>query len=239
MQSQFIGKVNATRPVVMHGSGGSRRSPQWGRMLAAEERLRFAPPPPEVSVVTWSNYDEPTLLERQFNRIGAQHRVLRVVKAFNRKTGAPDFYRIWGDKLRTLREAIPGIRTPYVMGLDSVDVLVSGYLGDPIRLMKDFYPSARMVFGGERLPWPANAAVTKSELEMSHGWYPYLNAGCWVAVTDFLRELLAKFPDRTDGDEQAYWKDVYIARFPAVRVDCGAVAFANLNESLDDFEVDA
>lgn len=139
-------------------------------------------------------------------------------------------------KINLLWEFLASVSTEHVLVSDSSDVVL---IGDANKLIPWLESSGRSaIFNAEKKQWPTNLPtnIGEFELSISQTSYPHLNAGLWLAKTEFAKELVG-FCRRMigiSGSEQYYYKHAYPTFFPAMVIDDSCEMFQNLNRVGDD-----
>lgn len=192
-----------TFPIIVHAPGFSlskwrgslshhdELNPLWAPLLRLWERNRAEKSQPKdgrlLTVVTWNSTDEKTIAEKSLDRLGIPYIVLgRHIKEWKHRY-----------KITLLNEVMGTIKTPYLMGFDSFDVLV---LRDPEEAIAEFEKmSCEIVFNAEPHFWPdcgKNAQTGKGYIEQewkafeeSVGERPwrFLNSGVWMGRTEYCK----------------------------------------------------
>lgn len=145
----------------------------------------------------------------------------------------------WTNRMKVplLRAHLPSVSSSYVLVCDSADVVLARPLGGIVGDFVGF--GAGAVFNGERLSWPFDPVAAGFEESVCGGGdYPHLNAGVWMARTDFAMEVLGEWgrvPLPAGGSEQAFYKAVYRLFHPRIRVDHTCRLFQNLNRVYERF----
>jgi len=209
----------------------------WQRALAdffadATTRGRFSCPP-ELTIVTYSNYAEPVLLERCLTHLGIERRVVvgRGVERWQ-----------WIHKVALVHELIEagGVESEYVLCLDGDDVLL---LGDPTEVVARWLATdARLLFCGTRGDQPPSPECWAFESSVSddplHG---HLNAGGYIGETAYVGERLAEIVAAAAAaepwtqsehgfDDQLAWRHEHRRRYPEIKVDAGCDVFLRFDE---------
>jgi hypothetical protein len=185
--ARFVSLANnytGTFPMVYHEPGHPR-----GRFLPAlsSEILSKTWPtigcPKDLSIVSWSNYKTPTVLERTCNALGIPITIYG--KELDRWEKGDQ------NKLLLAYNACCSESTKYIMGLDSRDVII---LATPHLILDTFATTGlKMLFGCE--PLFSHNEVRRGELETFFDNLPgasatpirYLNSGQWIADREFAK----------------------------------------------------
>jgi hypothetical protein len=143
----------------------------------------------ELTIITWNTEETKGYCEISLDKLGLDYLVLG------------KNVRNWRNvnKITTALEVIDSIKTPYVMALDSFDVIV---LRDPYEAVEKFRTmDCDMLFNGEKNYYPdyglmvtGNYSITdkwkKYEISMAKSAWKYLNTGALFAKTQFYKEFL-------------------------------------------------
>ena len=185
-------------PLVLHAPGihvGKSRHQRYNRVFFQSlEKLRRTPAEPvdalrlkeSLTIITCSNSTRPGLLDESLARLGLE--AMRLGRDI----------RLWRniEKVALYRQALDWIESPYVMGLDFDDVIV---LRDPYEAVETFESMAcDMLFNAECSFYPdylrdeAGVAAEWQQFQRSLATteWAYLNAGCFIAKTEFFRRFV-------------------------------------------------
>src|SRR5215510_9200895 len=214
---------NNTTPIVIHGNGPLRRRLFYhlkSHLLSSPPRIKTDDL--DITIFTWNSNAKKGCFERSLDALGLDYFVLgkEVVE--------------WRNiiKIALNHEFLKGVDTTYVMAADSRDVLL---LDDPRRIVErmEALPGCLMLFNAERNHYPSQCRTKTFErrvfrqttsLELSDGakFFQYLNAGAWVARTDFCRllheEALRVKPPLSRSDQGVY-KILYKRHYPKIQID--------------------
>jgi len=201
------------------------------RFFADEStRGRFSCPP-ELTIVTYSNRDEPVLIERCLRHLGIDHYTVvgEGVTAWS-----------WLHKVSLAHElmASGGAPTEYILCLDGDDVLL---LGDPAEVLARWRElGTRLLFCGTRGDQPSSPESWAFENSVyDDPLHRHLNAGGFVGETAYaqacLEEILAgakePWTHSTLGfDDQLAWRHLHRHRFPEIKVDASCRVFLRFDE---------
>jgi len=142
-----------TCPIVIHANGPSKEGQAWKDILKQynEEPLRLEEKPKDadLTILAWTVPNEETLLEESFEKLGLKDELmlLNIEKPFN-----------WLDKIKTVKDIVPHVKTKYMMCLDSTDVIVS--TDEPAgkiwtSFIKNFQSmKVKLIFNAEKSNWP-------------------------------------------------------------------------------------
>ena len=191
----IINRITGTKPCIFHAPGvaDKRRNSLWD---ATVKHCFACPPHPcdQIEVMLCSNSLTPCVLERLLQRNGQRHVVLgRDIRDWNH-----------GWKHSLYKEHLQHCTTPYVMGLDGFDVVYNGDLHRAVELLTTL--DKDWIFNGDYDCWPAvpietprcYAEVQQRCSDPASPW-KYLNAGAWIAKTDYARQILGEA--RTIADQ--------------------------------------
>lgn len=145
----------------------------------------------DLSIVTWNNKLEISLIERSLDHLGLSCKVLgKGVNPWNNTL-----------KIKLIRDFLPRVNTKFVMGIDAFDVIVMRDPGEAVNLL-GFY-GADMVFNATcGIACSSKRLVDFCDEEFAGYPMRHLNAGAWVARTDFCREFFNEVDGITYDDIQ-------------------------------------
>lgn len=245
MTIRLFNSLFQSRPVAAHCPGPL--SDRWRRFAAAVLRQppQASAPSADVTVLTWNGGenrpDKPCgLLEQSLARLGVRPLVIRGQSV----AGRPWRNR---DKLALTAEALQQVRTPYVIGADSCDVV---FLDDP-RIVVDRFRrhfACDLVFNSTGSTcWPPLPRFVQfqSSLPMAavcHGRH-WINSGLFVGRTEFCRDYFRRlaaspsvqsYPESDQAVVMETWPDWY----PRVQADYLSQLFQWFNESPSVLRID-
>lgn len=223
-----------TRPIAAHCPGPLHVS--WRRMVdsvMSQPARQCATP--DVTIITWNNADDarPTkpggVLERSLARLGVTPLVLG--------RGASDWQN--RKKLAMTADALMSVKTPYVIGADSCDVV---FWDNPQIVVDRFLQhfDCDLVFNatGSRC-WPELPEYVRFESSLpmvavaqNRHW---LNSGLFVGRTDFCRQYFAELAQEPaepnyEWSDQAIMKRTWPTFYPRVQLDYFSQMFQWFNE---------
>jgi hypothetical protein len=223
--------VTNTRPYFVHACGKLEFCPTYPSIL---DYCKPTPsrPDPRITIITFRN------------RAGIGHcgKDLETFERNLRDWGIPCIVlglglEDWKNRLKLslLSEFLPQVKTRYILVADSSDVAMVRPLDGLVEEFESLGVGA--VFNGERNLWPPDLAEDLRHFEERIAGireFPRLNAGLWMATTDFARAILYKWQEvplftAMEGSEQIYYKTIYPLFYPSLIVDHGCRLFQNLN----------
>jgi len=256
---KIIDRLSGEEPVIVHATGLRKLSgqiPLWALIrknwttpfISEEDRKTLG----ELTILTWNSTETKSILEECLGEMGVSCLVLG--KGYNGKwTNA--------EKIRLTAKALAGVKTPYVMGLDSFDVIFTGSPAAALRRFKNmpcemlfnsqvrsFYPSLHFIDAGSiTAQWEAfQFSVYKKRGST-------LNGGAWIGKTSFcltfmedcakrdVDELIKKgmIPEcsQARASDQIIYSWVFPDYYPLVQLDENRALFINLYPSVNFSEV--
>ena len=230
MTVSISNQLFGTRPIAAHCPGPLHGD--WHRFVA--EALTPVPPceSPDVTVLTWHGLNRPDkpngVLERSLERLGIPTLVLR---------GRDPWRNI--QKLAMTAEALQHVRTPYVIGADSSDVI---FLDNPQLAVDRFrqHFACDLLFNatGSRC-WPElpefvrfQSSLPMAALARNRHW---INSGLFIGRTEFCREYFARLATEPptlgyEYDDQSIVMRTWPAWYPRVQADYFSQIFQWFNE---------
>jgi len=230
--------LSGTYPVIVHGPNA--KAPIWKQLLRCYKRIiQKVEVDDRLTILTWNNLAK-GVLEESLDLAGVPH----VVKGRDRV--------VWNNlmKFRFNLEVIDQVKTEYVMGLDSHDVL---FLGKPKDVVDRFSTmDCSMLFNAETRFYPdlrvdyyqKNKVFQQS---ISQSKFCYLNAGAWIGRREFCREFWqscreVKFwemvdcsdPPKLYSCDQSVIHGVFNKYHPKVTLDYHCNIFLNVSFVSDD-----
>ena len=166
-----------------------------------------------VTLVTWSNREEKQILEKCCDHLKINYVVL-----------GKDI-KVWVNtfKILTLENYISEIKTKYTFGLDSFDVFFLGNV--EMALSKFDRLNCEMLFNSSPKKFPEDSDGSIEEMVAPKDTsFIYLNAGCWLAKTSFLKEILPKLKNFIKEEpkqisEQYFMRKNFATYFNQIKID--------------------
>lgn len=224
----IFNKITQTHPFLAHGPGKKNFLPLWDDLI---ELRRLFPlkqkSPHNLTVVTFNNGE------------GFDEKPLGLLEEFLESTVLGAGVKNWNNvmKIELLSNFLDSVKTNYVLVCDSCDVFVLRNLSDLVTNFQKMNCSA--VFNSEKLNWPFDLPQYIIDFELMLNLNLRLNAGVWIANTDFAKQILAvcnKAPPHKFS-EQWYYKHAYFELWPQMKVDYNNFIFQGLNR-VDKDEID-
>jgi hypothetical protein len=177
----------------------------WNKLIKISNKNKFNFNIKEATIITWSNQENQPL-EKCLNNMNICYKKLGTeIKDWNNIT-----------KITLTKNYLEKIKTKYVIGLDCCDVLI---LKNPNIIIEKFKKNnCKMLFNSQCICYPKNDINGKPydfvdfENRINKNKYKncYLNAGCWVAETDFCKEFYNKceyiLKNNNLNKKEIYWK---------------------------------
>ena len=183
-------------PLFTHGNGPSSNDNLYQRIkVSAKKKEMIQKVPDELTVITWSIPKEKSILEELMKNMNAELYIIPFTKPFE-----------WTGKVTKTLEYLKYVETPYVMGLDALDVIPSTDEGNLWEEAIEHFKKKNVdiLFNAEKSSWPDMGFGTslsenhplifrlKKCLEIENkvygdmmgSEYKHLNTGCWIAKTD-------------------------------------------------------
>jgi len=228
--------VTGTTPRVLHRNGNPAEwKTAWEQAVAAffAETREPSEPCPELTVLTWTNRPQKSLLERCLEQWGIPCRVL------GRRLP------VWRNdmKLYLNVEALDQVASEYVMALDADDVLVVASARQMLETFRSF--DCDIVFSAEKFCWPRVPFLATFEEALAESAYRYLNSGAWIGRTEVCRRFYRDCLEEDNGDivavhstaavfcdDQGVIRKTFQRYYPAARLDHDCRLFQSLYEVL-------
>jgi predicted O-methyltransferase YrrM len=222
-----------TEPIVAHCPGPLHEG--WHCFANAVLSAPVAPHPPRESLelLTWNNGPRPEkpngLMEECVARHGCRVHVLG-------KDIVP-----WSCafKLRLTAEALQQVRSEFVIGLDSGDVLLVDHPDEVVSRFRQHFACDLLFNATGSRCWPERPEFVMFERSLpgaaDSAGRCWLNAGAFVGRTEFCRTYFSALADlagnRIDTDDQFIIKQTWPAWYPRVQLDYRCQIFQWFNES--------
>jgi hypothetical protein len=225
----IINNKYGTRPILAHAPGKMEHIPLWRDVI---DLCNYFPArqkvPKDLTIVTFNNgvvqgyNDKPMGLFESFIDgccvLGAE------VEEWKNNI-----------KITLAKEFLKSVGTKFVLFCDSSDVFVVNRLD---RLIVEFEKeNCEACFNAEKKNWPHD--LSKHIVDFENKIHPgmYLNAGVWMAYTDFAKIVLDACinanvnSEHHKDSEQIYYKFVYKELWPRIKVDEDCSIFQGLNRT--------
>jgi hypothetical protein len=233
--------ITGTSPRVLHRNGNP---PEWKhrwKEIVADffaESQEPRGPCADLTILTWNNRREKTVLEQCLDRWGLSYITLG--------KNVP----VWRNDMKVYlnAEALRGLKTRYVMALDSDDTIVVAPAADIIAEFESF--GCDLLFSTEKNSCPDVPALTGFEQSIAESPYCHLNSGGWIGKTeacrDFFetcltehnRDIVAAQPTpQVFRDDQGRTRKTFRRLYPAARLDYRCQIFQSLFDVTLDGEV--
>lgn len=226
--------VTGTTPCVLHRNGNPVEwKTAWEEVVAAffAEARQPCEPCPELTVLTWTNRPDKSLLERCLERWG--------IPCVTLGRRLPEWRNDM--KLYLNVEALERVTSPYVMALDADDVLVVAGAREILERFRSF--ACDIVFSAEKNNWPRVPLLSDFEESIAESAYRYLNSGAWIGTTEACRRFYADCLGEDNGDlvavhtmeavfrdDQGVIRKTFQRYHPAARLDYHCRMFQSLNQ---------
>lgn len=228
--------VTGESPLIIHAPGlnHSRKkdfihmatNPYWVPILRNWENkspvLRGKNNSDELTIITWNSTDIKGYCEQSLEKLGWDYICLA------RNANPWRFI----EKMNTALQVMDSIQTPYVMALDSFDVLVLRNPGEAVEIFQTM--DCDMLVNGEKNYHPdfgiwttGQYAVTdqwkKYEMSLTKSPWRFLNAGALISKTGFYKECLTKCLERHEAvketpDKFCLPRDPVFKKYPNYKV---------------------
>jgi len=226
----IFNKLYNTTPKFIHAAGKPEFLPLWPEIKSLPLMFRTACPS-NLTIVTYNSgpvgYNGKTngLFEKSLVRAGVENFVV-----------LGHGIKHWMNKLKIdlLQSYLSSVTTEYLLSSDSSDVILVGPLDGIVEEFNTF--KCQMLFNAEQNIWPTDLEQNIVNFELSKAGAfiaPFLNAGLWLARTDFLRQHLHElhsyeFTTKHIMSEQIYYKYFYY-NHPEIKLDFTCKLFQNIN----------
>lgn len=226
--------VTGTTPRVLHRNGNPVEwKTTWQQVVDAffAETREPCEPCPELTVLTWTNRPEKSLLERCLEQWG--------IPCVTLGRRLPEWRNDM--KLYLNVEALEQVTSDYVMALDADDVLVVAGAREILDAFRSF--DCDIVFSAEKNNWPRIPFLSNFEESIAESAYRYLNSGAWIGKTDACRRFYGDCLREDNGDivavhtmeavfrdDQGVIRKTFQRYHPAARLDYHCRLFQSLNQ---------
>lgn len=238
---KFINTYTGGFPIVLHAPGQSRNHDLWKRIERAVDTFAAVTVESDVEIVTWSSYNEPTLLERVCDKMGIPLTVLR-----------PDNGVEWYNMLKPelLIKHLEQSPAKYIIGLDADDVVLLDSPDEIVKRFESMFPDTDLLYNAAKVRWPRKFCAPTRECDAFERTFTarckHLNAGAFIGlretVLDFYRQVMDVERDKIfhTAYRRMEQPSVRVAAFPAnyptVDIDRDNAIFQHMLSGVDDLE---
>lgn len=216
MKSLIFNKEHKTNPVIIHNPCSDiRESVLWSSLTNEHVNLKKnITLPKDLTIVTWNNKHN-SLLEQQLKKLNINY--LNLVEV------GIDWFsnRI---KIHSFIEGFDKIKTKYVLGLDSFDVIIVGELENILEKFKNF--NCNLLFNATNFNYPNYATHLNTPEENKNQYFKYLNSGCFIGEKNFIKSVFSEclfLPEELKSQypqsDQFLLKFLYFDKYPNIRID--------------------
>jgi len=208
--------VDLQNQPIVHASGASRKDPLFISLCNKYFNVSI---PDDVTVVTYSDEKAgPYLLEKQLLHNGIHYVTVKLDGKYHKEP-------FW-QKIHAFRDALPLIKTKWILALDAFDVILRGGIEGMLRYVKENDLDA--FFGAEWGHWPHSCMTSEKERAFHpNSLCQYLNSGVILMKRDWID---AKTRSLTEPvSDQPFYKELYVKEFPKVDIDHESRFVLNLN----------
>ena len=195
-QGILYNKKHKTYPNIVHFPGiKPKTSKFWERL----QKLSFYKPFElnDLTIITWNNQKEKGILEKSLDDLKIKYHVLGTdVKKWNNTI-----------KLKLTFDFMESIKTKFVMGLDSLDVIVLN-----LNIIEKFQQlNCKMLFNGQEYCYPQhryNKEVYEFVQKEQKEFQLNLNSGAWLGETKFCNSFFNECLNAKSKDKnpiEKYW----------------------------------
>jgi hypothetical protein len=232
-------KRTNTKPSIIHSPGMAnsdyfKTNSCWSIIEKLSKKAK-SNSPKKTSVILCNNIDD-SVAEQCLKRIGIDHLVLgKQVEKWN------NLY-----KLKLIVDYLEKSKPEQILYVDSTDVLVIGDITECDNILQK--NKCKMIFNAELKFYPQCPSLKcneEFEIRTSPNEYFALNAGCWIAESDFLLSVLEEILNmdmtshvienkgkieefRITKSDQFRWHILYKKYYPKIKLDHKCDIFQNI-----------
>lgn len=219
--------ITGTYPCIIHCPGILNKHYYWTYFKDFSNEFEEEK---NLTIVTWNTNDN------YHKKLGLLERSLKNYPIIN---CAQNLSSPWinNQKMILLNNHINSIKTQYVLGADSSDTI---FIKSPKEILDKFKElKTSMLFGCEKFFFPLDG-IFQEEKEFQDKIaknmpYKYLNAGLWIADTEYLKQIIPQYvnalknlpQNKYMGSEQIVWHKV-LKTAKSIRLDYSCEIFQNL-----------
>lgn len=185
-----------------------------GRALDARQSLNK---PEDLTILTFNNTNEKMLLQKNLENRNVDYILLG------------QGIQKWSNplKINLLVDALPSVKTKYVLVLDAIDVVISSDLGN---IISDFQRlNCSVLYNASCVVYPRESRYSRMEekiVDPKKSGFCHLNSGCFIGLTDFclaMYERCSGFSDDITNEhhysDQIKIKAMYVDLHPQMKID--------------------
>jgi hypothetical protein len=176
----------------------------------------------DLTIITYSNYNEKTFLELKFEKLG-----LPILVA---KHDGSDWFNYY--KIYLLNECLDKIDTKYFLALDADDILL---LNEPEYILKKFLNGfeCKLLFSGDCLNHPVIPNCFEDKVN-SNNLFRYLNSGGIIGEVEYSKVFFKQVESKIDKiipSDQFYIRQCLEEHYPKIQIDYNCRIFQTLFNS--------
>lgn len=219
---KIYNKIYNTNPIILHRPGKNWHDEScdcsyncrfWKNINYIFFNKKYNYENKHATFITWNNTNEKKILEKCFKHLKIDYVCL------GREIS------IWDNTLKmlTLYEHINNIKTKYIFGLDCFDVLFLGNVEYAIEVFEKL--NCEMLFNSSPKKFPQYSDATIEEkIAPKNAKLIYLNAGCWIAKTDFLKKIIVDIKNLIiknpkEKSEQYFMRKIFNKNSNYIKID--------------------
>jgi FkbM family methyltransferase len=186
-EMKLINTYTGSYPIVFHAPGSSRTHPFWHGLNEHAETLQPVTMSDDIEIITWSSFNETTVLEDCCDRLNIPLTVLRPTGEWNNLM-----------KVELLIDYLPKSKAKYIVGLDASDIVLIDSPDEIVRRWKEYYPKSKLLYNGGYRQWPVRYCPPTRECDdferktFAGSRAKHLNAGAWVGEREYVLDFYKK-----------------------------------------------
>lgn len=218
----ILNSITNTNPLVAHAQGGSYRSKQFQDISKLSDKI--SKPSSDLTIITFAYGRERAMLVEQLKN-----------SKINFINCAASYKGVWENKykIQYFKNALDSVTTKYVIGLDSLDIILTEDCFDEI-IQRFESLNCKALFGSSKANYPD---ITDDNDETASPW-KYLNGGTLIGETEYIKtfyeHLIVEFEknyDNFDFSEQVRIRKIWNDFKPDVKADYNCDIFQTINQS--------
>lgn len=230
---KIINSKYNTNPLFVHAQGGSHKTNSWKNIVDLKPTINKNTLSSDVTILTFANGDTNYCLIEQLESNEVPY--INVIK--NKIDEWKNKY-----KIKYLVDYIDNVTTPYILCLDSLDVLCTEDLSDLIPRFKKH--NIDILYNAGKTNYPKIPQKDEGNINSK---FRYINAGCFIGKTEAVKDFYTFIYEKNYNDDYGKLDDSeqvrvrvsrqnYHKKKHLIKADSECTIFQTLNMTENEFD---